>query len=42
MRMTKADFKKHTKAMVELLEDPLFICSEADAKNAAMAIKEVR
>ena len=41
MKMTKADFEASTKAMVDLLEDPFFICREKEAQNAVTAIKQV-
>ena len=42
MKMTKADFDASTKAMIDLLEDPFFLCRDKDAQDAVTAIKEVR
>ena len=42
MKMTKADFDASTQTMIDLLEDPFFLCREKDAQAAVTAIKEVR
>ena len=41
MKLSAPDFQSQSDAMVELLEDPLFLCTLQDAKEAALAIKEV-
>lgn len=41
MTLSQADFLTYTKAMIDLLEDPLFIGHQTDAKSAVAAIKEV-
>lgn len=42
MKLCKADFDLYTNAMIDLLEDPLFLCKIKDAQEAAKIIKEVQ
>ena len=41
MTLTEKDFEDCTTAMIDLLEDPLFMCEIPEAKKHAAEIKEV-
>lgn len=41
MKLSQQDFQTHTNAMIDLLTDPLFICTDQKAQDASKAIKEV-
>ena len=42
MKMCCSDFQMYTAAMIDLLEDPLFLCQMKEAQDAAAIIKEVK
>ena len=41
MKISLGDFQKYTKAMIDLLEDQIFLYQLQDAKDAVKIIKEV-
>ena len=41
MKISLGDFQKYTKAMIDLLEDQIFLHQLQDAKDAVKIIKEV-
>ena len=41
MKMSNADFLKHTDAMIDLLKDPLFMDKIEEAQNAVKEIQKV-